>query len=101
MQAWQTPEQAGLLADVQLGGPTPPTAVAWCPVNGLLAIGDRQQHASLARVHLISPHCPENRVTLAVPLQGGQAAGYDTAAHMLSVQALPSTVHAAALVHRS
>lgn len=71
MQTWQTPEHAGLLADVQLGGPAP-TTVAWCPVNGLLAVGDRQ-HASLARVHLISPSCPQHKVTLVVPLQGGRA----------------------------
>lgn len=68
MQAWTVPENAELLADLQLGSCAAST-VAWCPVNGLLAVGARQ-HAKLACVHLISPHCLENRVTLAIPLQG-------------------------------
>lgn len=68
MQAWSSPDRPELLADVQLGTCAAST-VAWCPVNGLLAVGARQ-HAKLACVHLINPHCMEQKVTLAVPLQG-------------------------------
>lgn len=74
--------QAELLADVLLGtsSATGPTPVAWCPVNGLLAVGARQ-HAKLACVHLISPYCVEHKVSLAVPLQGKPALPAGTVLH--------------------
>jgi hypothetical protein len=68
MQTWPSPDQPQLLADVQLGTCAAST-VAWCPVNGLLAVGARQ-HTKLACIHLINPHCVEHKVTLAVPLHG-------------------------------
>jgi hypothetical protein len=69
MGSWST-SSAGpeLLADVQLGT-CAASAVAWCPVNGLLAVGGRQ-HANLACVYVLSPYCLEHKVSLAVPLQG-------------------------------
>lgn len=75
MQPWQASESAELLAEVQLGAGAAST-VAWCPVNGLLAVGARLQ-ASMACVYLMSPHCFEHRVTLAVPLEGVLGASVD------------------------
>lgn len=67
MQPWTTSD-AEQLAEVHLGSGAAST-VAWCPVNGLLAVGARR-HAKMACVHILSPHCVEHKVTLAVPLQG-------------------------------
>lgn len=45
------------------------STVAWCPVNGLLAVGGRISN-DLACVHLIHVHCASRKVSLYVPLQG-------------------------------
>jgi coenzyme F420-reducing hydrogenase gamma subunit len=61
--------QGHLLADVGLGAGA--RCVAWCPVNGIVAVGCRVRH-DLACVHLLNVHCVSRKVTLYVPLQGEQ-----------------------------
>jgi hypothetical protein len=70
--------QGHLLADVGLGAGA--TCVAWCPVNGIVAVGSRLRH-DLACVHLLNVHCVSRKVTLYVPLQGELR---DTTAHSCS-----------------
>lgn len=59
--------QGQLLADVWLGSGA--NCVAWCPINGIVAVGARMR-PDLACVHLLNVHCVSRKVTLCVPLQG-------------------------------
>ncbi|KAF6265598.1 hypothetical protein COO60DRAFT_863753 [Scenedesmus sp. NREL 46B-D3] len=61
------PAPGHLLADVGLGSGA--RSVAWCPVNGIVAVGSRVRK-DLACVHLLNVHCVSRKVTLYVPLQG-------------------------------
>ena len=65
--------QGHLLADTGLGSGA--KCVAWCPVNGIVAVGSRVRQ-DLACVHLLNVHCVSRKVTLYVPLQGER--GYRT-----------------------
>lgn len=56
-----------VLADIGVGSSA--SCVAWCPVNGMVAVGARVS-ADLACVHLLSVQWVTSKVTLYVPLQG-------------------------------
>ncbi|KAF8063799.1 VPS2.1 [Scenedesmus sp. PABB004] len=57
-----------LLADVGLGR-CAASCAAWCPVNGIVAVGSHTGPGE-ACVHLLSVHCPSRKVVLRVPLAG-------------------------------
>lgn len=62
-----TERTAELLGQVGLEGEA--STVAWCPVNGVVAVGSRVSpyHAC---IYLVNVHCPSRKVSLHVPLQG-------------------------------